>query len=330
MADPTLPRVSVTDSQEAPAQGRPRLLDRILKRFARSATPFEIVFPDGRRRGFGEGPPSFTVTLRASMDEGRVGDAYVEGHLDIEGDMLRPFEIRGSMGDRHYALTAWRFLQPLLFGQVRTNRRAIADHYDIDSDFFLSFLDRQHPAYTQGVFHSPDETLGEATRRKFDYCYEKLGLKPGDHVLEIGPGWGAWFEYAARRGVKCTGLTISKESANYLQRRAAELGHDWSVIDCDFLAYETTQKYDAIVIMGVIEHLPQYGPVLRKFASLLKPGGLIHGQVHLRRQPLLSRVARFACRDGPHPVARARIAQRSLRLFPDLPALGDEFRTQSP
>jgi cyclopropane-fatty-acyl-phospholipid synthase len=283
MADPTLPRVSVTDSQEAPAQGRPRLIDRILKRFARSATPFEIVFPDGRRRGFGEGPPSFTVTLRdrdavrafASMDEGRVGDAYVEGHLDIEGDMLRPFEIRGSMGDRHYALTAWRFLQPLLFGQVRTNRRAIADHYDIDSDFFLSFLDRQHPAYTQGVFHSPDETLSEATRRKFDYCYEKLGLKPGDHVLEIGPGWGAWFEYAARRGVKCTGLTISKESANYLQRRAAELGHDWSVIDCDFLAYETTQKYDAIVIMGVIEHLPQYGPVLRKFASLLKPGGLI-------------------------------------------------------
>src|ERR1700682_5889976 len=103
MADPTLPLVSVTDSQEAPAQGRPRLIDRILKRFARSATPFEIVFPDGRRRGFGEGPPSFTVTLRdrdavrafASMDEGRVGDAYVEGHLDIEGDMLRPFEIRG-------------------------------------------------------------------------------------------------------------------------------------------------------------------------------------------------------------------------------------------
>ena len=171
MADPTLPRVSVTDSQEAPAQGRPRLLDRILKRFARSATPFEIVFPDGRRRGFGEGPPSFTVTLRdrdavrafASMDEGRVGDAYVEGHLDIEGDMLRPFEIRGSMGDRHYALTAWRFLQPLLFGQVRTNRRAIADHYDIDSDFFLSFLDRQHPAYTQGVFHSPD---GHSTLRE--------------------------------------------------------------------------------------------------------------------------------------------------------------------
>jgi cyclopropane-fatty-acyl-phospholipid synthase len=91
------------------------------------------------------------------MDEGRVGDAYVEGHLDIEGDMLRPFEIRGSMTDQHYALAAWRFLEPLLFGQVRANRRAIADHYDIDSGFFLNFLDPQHPAYTQG--QAPPVTL---------------------------------------------------------------------------------------------------------------------------------------------------------------------------
>ena len=283
MADPISTNAGTTGAQEAPAQGRSKLMDRILNRFARSSTPFEIVFPDGRRRSFGAAPPSFTITLRdshavrafASMDEGRVSDAYVAGHFDIEGDMLRPFDIRRSMTDQHYLIAAWRFLEPLLFGQVRTNRRAIADHYDIDSDFFLSFLNPQHPAYTQGVFHSPQETLGEATRRKFDYCFEKLHLKPGDQVLEIGPGWGAWFEYAAQRGVKCTGLTISKESANYLRRRAAQLGHDWSVIDCDFLTYETTQKYDAIVIMGVIEHLPQYGRVLRRFASLLKPGGSI-------------------------------------------------------
>ena len=155
------------------------------------------------------------------------------------------------------------------------NRKAISDHYDIDSQFFLSFLDRDHPMYTQGVYSGPEDTLSAATLRKFDYCFEKLNLKPGDRILEIGPGWGASFIYASQRGVKCTGLTISKESKAFLERRAAELGHDWSIIDCDFLAYETTEKYDAIVIMGVIEHLPQYGAVLRKFASLLKPGGRI-------------------------------------------------------
>jgi cyclopropane-fatty-acyl-phospholipid synthase len=281
-ASPTA-TANVSSASSAPAQQSTGLVDRILSRFTQSQTPFEIVFPDGRRKSFGEGPPSFTLTLRnrqalrafASMDEGRVGDAYVAGHVDIEGDMLRPFEVRRSMGDRHYAVTLWRFLQPLLFGQVRTNRKAISDHYDIDSQFFLSFLDRDHPMYTQGIYSRPDDTLSAATVRKFDYCYEKLGLKPGDRILEIGPGWGAWFTYASQRGVKCTGLTISKESKAYLERRAAELGHDWTIIDCDFLAYETTEKYDAIVIMGVIEHLPQYGAVLRKFTSLLKPGGRV-------------------------------------------------------
>ncbi len=281
-ASPTA-TANVSSVSAAPARQSTGLVDRILSRFTQSQTPFEIVFPDGRRKSFGDGPPSFTLTLRnrqalrafASMDEGRVGDAYVAGHVDIEGDMLRPFEVRRSMGDRHYAVTLWRFLQPLLFGQVRTNRKAISDHYDIDSQFFLSFLDRDHPMYTQGIYSGPEDTLSAATVRKFDYCYEKLGLKPGDRILEIGPGWGAWFTYASQRGVKCTGLTISKESKAYLERRAAELGQDWTIVDCDFLAYETTEKYDAIVIMGVIEHLPQYGAVCAKFASLLKPGGRI-------------------------------------------------------
>jgi cyclopropane-fatty-acyl-phospholipid synthase len=165
MTDPAIPGLRTPGAQEAPGVTRSRFIDRILNRFGRSSIPFEIVFPDGGRRGFGDGAPSFTVTLRdrqavralASMDEGRVADAYVEGHLDIEGDMLRPFEIRKSMTDQHYAVAAWRFLEPLLFGQVRANRRAIADHYDIDSGFFLNFLDPQHPAYTQG--QAPPVTL---------------------------------------------------------------------------------------------------------------------------------------------------------------------------
>jgi cyclopropane-fatty-acyl-phospholipid synthase len=283
MTDRTSTTPHAPDLVASPAPQRAGLIDRILGQFASSPVAFEIFFPDGRRIGVGQGTPSFALTLRnrdgvralASMDEGRIGDAYVAGHLDIEGDMLSPFKLRGGMADRHYIVTLWRFLQPLLFGQVRTNREAISSHYDIDPEFFLSFLDREYPMYTQGVFNSPDESLATATRRKFDYCFENLKLKPGDRVLEIGPGWGAWSEYAAQRGIKCTGLTISQESLNYLNKRAKLLGHDWNIIFSDFLTYQTDVKYDAIVIMGVIEHLPQYGQVLRKFASLLKPGGRI-------------------------------------------------------
>ena len=269
---------------DAPAEVRTGFwLDRIARAFAGTGVPFEMVFPDGKARHFGQGAPSFSVRLKnrnavraiTSLDQVKFADAYLAGDIDIDGDMLRPFELRQSMGDRHPLVTAWRFLQPLLHGQVRTNRAAITSHYDIDPQFFLSFLDPKTPCYTQGVYASATETLDAATIRKFDYCYDRLGLKPGDRILEIGPGWGAWFEYASRRGIHCTGISISQTSIDYLKQRARELGHDWELINVDLLAYQTDRKYDAIVIMGVIEHLPQYDRVLAKFATLLKPGGNI-------------------------------------------------------
>jgi len=278
-------------------------LDRMARAFASTSVPFEMSFPDGTARRFGRGASSFRVRLKnrnavraiTSLDQVKFADAYLAGDIDIDGDMLRPFELRHSMADRHPLVTAWRFLQPLLFGQVRTNQAAITSHYDIDPEFFLSFLDPKTPCYTQGVYTSAAETLDVATIRKFDYCYEKLRLKPGDHILEVGPGWGAWFEYASHRGIHCTGISISQSSIDYLNRRAKELGHDWELINADLLAYQSDRKYDAIVIMGVIEHLPQYDQVLVKFASLLKPGGYIFlgGSACTRKYELSSFMVKY-------------------------------------
>ena len=75
--------------------------------------------------------------------------------------------------------------------------------------------------------------------------------------------------------MKCTGISISQASIDYLNGRAKELGRDWELIFSDLLAYQTDRKYDAIVIMGVIEHLPQYDKVLAKFMQLIKPNGKI-------------------------------------------------------
>lgn len=257
-----------------------RVLDRFSAHFSESKISFDIVMPDGSVRHFGPAASSFRVSLKskravralASLDEGRFGDAYVDGEIDIDGDMLAPFALRSSMADFHPLVAVWRFIQPALFGQVHTNRKAIAAHYDIDPDFFLSFLDPKLPCYTQGTYLHPEETLEEATRRKFDYCFDRLQLKPNDRILEIGPGWGAWFEYATRRGVKCTGISISQTSIDYLRNKGANLGLEWDLVLCDLLQYQTEQKYDAIVIMGVIEHLPQYKLVLDRFLTLLKPG----------------------------------------------------------
>lgn len=263
--------------------GKPTLLGRFAAQYGNVSTPFEVIMPDGTQQMFGKGAPTFRLTINnkngvravTSLDEGRIADAYLAGDLDLDGDMVKPFELRGSMGDLHLLTEAWRFIQPFIFGQVHTNKQAITAHYDIDSDFFLAFLDPKHPMYTQGVYESPDETLEAATERKFKYTFEKLKLKPGDRILEIGPGWGAWFEYASARGVDCTGITISKESKRYLEERAKKLGYNWTVIESDLFEYHSDQKYDAIVIMGVIEHLPDYLRVLKKFMTLLKPGGRI-------------------------------------------------------
>ena len=275
--------VNTEERSAAPAAAQSSPLGRFASHFGKTSVPFEVTMPDGRAQRFGEGAPSFHVTLKneralaaiRSIDEGKIGDAYLAGDIDIEGDMLRPFELRGAMKDFHLLVEAWRFIQPLIFGQVHTNRQAITAHYDIDPKFFLSFLDPITPCYTQGVYKSDDETLDKATLRKFDYCFERLGLKAGDRMLEIGPGWGAWMEYASKRGVKCTGISISKVSIDYLNGRAKELGHDWELIDADLLKFNPGARYDAIVIMGVIEHLPDYLRVLKKFEMLIKPGGRI-------------------------------------------------------
>ena len=63
---------------------------------------------------------------------------------------------------------------------------------------------------------SAAETLDVATMRKFGYCYEKLQLRLGDHILEVGPGWDAWFEYASREGSNVLGFSISKSSIDYM------------------------------------------------------------------------------------------------------------------
>jgi cyclopropane-fatty-acyl-phospholipid synthase len=260
-----------------------QLSTRVFDILRDSGISCQLTFPDGRTERFGEASPQFQIILKnsdalkaiLSLNEMRIAESYLRGDIDLEGDLIQSFELRNMLVDSSPLVSIWRFLEPLVFGQIRTNRRAIASHYDVDADFFMSFLDRQTPSYTQGVYIDDSETLEAATIRKFSYCYETLNLKPGDHILDIGPGWGAWLEYASARGVKCTGITISQESADYLRKKAANLGYDWNIGLFDLLEYQSKDKFDAIVMMGVIEHLPQYDLVVEKFRALVRPGGRI-------------------------------------------------------
>jgi cyclopropane-fatty-acyl-phospholipid synthase len=258
-------------------------VDAFIARIGANSRPFSIEMPDGRIRTVGEGEPVFRATLRndrgvtavRSLDEGNIAEAYMRGDVDLDGDMLQPFALRAALDDRHPLANAWRFLQPLLFGQVYTNKQAIKSHYDADPRLFLSFLDATHPAYSQGVYENDDERLATALERKFDYAVERCELSPGKRVLEIGPGWGAFAGHALKSDIDFTGITISAVSQDYLTKKLSAFSDRFRILLTDFLTFEPKEKFDAIVIMGVIEHLPQYERVLTKFCHLLNPGGAV-------------------------------------------------------
>ena len=258
-------------------------LDAFINRVGGVATPFTIEMPDGAKRSVGQGEPVFSVVLHndravkavRTLDEADIAEAYLQGDMDLDGDMLKPFTLRSELDDSHPLVAAWRFVQPLMFGQVYTNKQAIASHYNLDPDLFLSFLDPVFPAYSQGIYESDDEPLAKALERKFDWAIEKCELGNSKRALEIGPGWGAFASHVLKSGIQYTGITNSEVSQSFLREKLADFGDQFEILLTDFYDYEPDELFDAIVIMGVIEHLPNYEKVLRKFFRLLKPGGLV-------------------------------------------------------
>jgi cyclopropane-fatty-acyl-phospholipid synthase len=246
-------------------------------------TPFEIRLWGAHSYRFGKGEPAIKVIVKdraglaalSGLDELRICEAYMAGSLDVEGDMLGFVSLRGMLSDHHPLHMLWRRIAPLFIGRVRTDRQAIAGHYDFDNEFYLTFMDPTR-SYSQAIFERDDETLEAAQRRKLDFAMDSCGMKPGNRVLDVGGGWGSFTEYASRRGIEVTTLTISSHSEEYLTGLIQRLQLPCRVVNQDFLEYTSPDPYDAIVILGVMEHLPDYPAVLQQFQRLLKPGGRVY------------------------------------------------------
>jgi cyclopropane-fatty-acyl-phospholipid synthase len=176
------------------------------------------------------------------------------------------------------ALLSRPFLR--LYHALRRNtekgsRRNIRDHYDLGNDFYELFLDPSM-AYSCGIFERPDSTLEEASLAKFDRACTKLDLRPGDHLLEIGCGWGGLAIHAARHyGCRVTGVTISESQFEYARRRVRDAGLSDRV---EILLSDYRRiggAFDKLVSVEMIEAVGhQYlDGFFRKCASLLKPDG---------------------------------------------------------
>jgi cyclopropane-fatty-acyl-phospholipid synthase len=165
----------------------------------------------------------------------------------------------------------------LLAAPTRSGSRAnIHAHYDLGNEFFRLFLD-DDMMYSSAVFESEDESLEVASRRKLVRVCEKLALRPGDHVLEIGSGWGGMAIHIARHhGCRVTTTTISRDQHDLARERiaAAGLGDRVTLLFDDYR--DLRGRYDKIVSIEMIEAVGEnyLETFLRRVAALLEPHGL--------------------------------------------------------
>ncbi|MGR3491034.1 MAG: class I SAM-dependent methyltransferase [Shimia sp.] len=251
----------------------------------------DIILPDGRRfraDAPGAGP---VVEIEVHDDgvfarlirEGHLGfcDSYLDGQWStpdlqsfmdlIHDDNLALFE--GFSGQKLVRLyERFRFwLQRNTREQAKKN---ISYHYDLGNDFYALWLD-DTMTYSSAIFETGQESLEAAQIAKYKSMVDQMGAQPGDHVLEIGCGWGGFAEYAAgQRGLRVTCLTISKEQYKYAVERIKRAGLD-HLVDFKLQDYRDEKgTYDGIASIEMFEavgekYWPDYFNTVRE---RLKPG----------------------------------------------------------
>ncbi len=219
----------------------PRYFAQVLERAGQLNTgQLDFILPDGRRfRANGRHPGRVAEIHVHDPDvfarlirEGHLGfcDAYIEGawstpdlqaFLDLlqdDNDMIYD-GFPGMIFVRSYE----RMRHVLRANSKRQAKKNISYHYDLGNAFYALWLD-DTMTYSSALYRTGRESLERAQQQKYASMLDQMGVGPGDHVLEIGCGWGGFAEFAARRGVRVTGLTISQEQHDFAVARIKRAG----------------------------------------------------------------------------------------------------------
>lgn len=267
------------------------MINEIEHRLSRLGLPVAVSLWDGSTFS-SRAPPRIHLTLKSPTaisslvrpSLGKIAKAYVEGQIDIEGDVQETMQIGERLVSEHASTYQrrsavfdwWRHTRP-------ADRRAIQHHYDVGNEFYGLWLDHNR-VYSCAYFKNADDSLDLAQEQKLEHICRKLRLQPGERFLDIGCGWGALIIWAARRyGVKAVGITLSEEQHAYATERIKELGLEdrCEARLMDYRDVAPDDGFDKIASVGMFEHvgkknLPVY---FEKINSLLKPGGVVlnHG-----------------------------------------------------
>lgn len=249
--------------------------------------PFMVKFM-GREYMIGQGQPTFTVEFKKAIPISKLlestsialGEAYMDGDLVIEGDLYHALNM--FMGQMEKFSTTGGVWDKLTHNPLtrKKQKEEIQSHYDIGNDFYKLWLD-ETMSYSCGYFSSPRDTLYHAQVNKVDRILDKLYLKEGMTLLDIGCGWGFLLIEAARKyGIKGMGVTLSQEQHDEFQNRIKRFGLE-EQLEVRLMDYRdipsTGYTFDRVVSVGMAEHVGRenYKLYVDTINTVLNPGGLV-------------------------------------------------------
>lgn len=280
----------------------PRYIDRLAKkmiinRLNRLRYGRLVIITGDETLSFGDLCDAFDLSITLTVHDQRfftdlafggtigAGEAYMQGFWhcnDLTGlvrIMLRNRELLDSFDSSMSYLAAplHKLYHLLKRNTLAGSRRNIQAHYDLGNDLFKLFLD-ETMMYSSGIFPRTSSSLYEASLTKLARICQKLDLRPSDHVIEIGTGWGGFAIYAAQNyGCRVTTTTISYAQFQQAKQRISEAGLD-DRIEVLFSDYrELSGQYDKLVSIEMIEAIgyQNYDNYFEKCSSLLKADGLM-------------------------------------------------------
>lgn len=291
--------LAVQKSTKPPATLPERIVQHLFKKFTEGG--LSLRYPDGHNLHFGkEGAPITARIILNDPDEffkratfyGNIGmgEAYTDGVWDtpdiaaviswfaLNMDTLQGDDTDSSTlpGVNLLKVVNW-FRHLKRSNTVETSRRNISEHYDLGNDFYSLWLDGTM-TYSSARFTAADQSLEDAQTEKYDALCRKLQLKPTDHVLEIGCGWGGFSQHAAKTyGCKVTAVTISEAQAAYARASIEKAGLS-DLVEIRIQDYRhITGSFDKIASIEMLEAVGHkyHESFFAKCHEVMTPNGLL-------------------------------------------------------